>query len=364
MRARLALWVAAAALAPSSAIGEELVEPPSDLPRTSKLSWTARDGSWTQSAILDFTAIGVLGAGREAGFPEVGRLRGGEPEALRLHVGVLGDFTRLAYVVRVDLAEPLRLVGDDVRDRPLASVNRVLDAAYSVARFGGGLRLLVGRQPVEVSRFHEVATGLLAAGAPPFVVDRALPARRWGGRGKLTRGDLDASLGVWLDGDSLEPRIVPGDPSIGKSGAISATGQFTIVGPRANHWLVAEDRVAVRGAALVRFGDRRRGDGVLGLEVTRGKVAGVLEVLVSAEAGLFHLSGASEVGVLLHPKSAMFVRGELDGERDLYAAGAGLSYFATDDRRSRISLYGWFRRDVSSGVSERDGVILELQAEL
>jgi len=337
----------------------------SDMPRVSALSWTAADGSWRQSAILDFAAIGVLGAGREAGYPELGRLRGGQPEALRLHVGGQGDFTRLAYVLRIDLAESVRIVTDDLRQRPFAAGNRLLDSAYGIARIGSGVRLIVGRQPVEVSRFQETPTSLMATGATPFVVDRTLPLRRWGVRGKISTGTVDGSVGAWLDGDSVEARTVIDDASIGRRAAASASLRVLVLGEREAHWLASpEMRLSFRAAALARVGDAgTRADVLVGIEAGRGPFGGLLEVLVSNEESGTDIAAATELSFLFHERAAAFLRAERDGQRSEFAAGTGISYFAAKDRRSRVTLYGWVRRD-DGGLASRDGVVLQLQAEL
>ena len=166
----------------------------------------------------------------------------------------------------------------------------------------------------------------------------------------------------------MEPRIVTGDASLGRRAGVTATTAYTVRGRPVSHWMDGDHHLAVRGGAMARFGNGgSRVDAVLGIEGSWNRVSAVVEAIVShdrddPETGM-SLAAAAESSVRLHQKAGAFVRLDRDGERSLYSVGAGVSYFATADRRNRISILGWLRRD-DSGLSERDGIVVSLQAEL
>jgi hypothetical protein len=368
---RLIVPLAAAAVAVLAAIPAA-----AELPAPSRLSWPAADGQGAHSLTLEFSAVAVLGADRTTGYPELGRLFGGEPEMMRLRVGGVGDFGRVGYAARIDLAETLRLELDQVRFFPVASANRLLDDFYGLWRPIPTLAITAGRQRIGVSRFRDIEPGLLAAGTTPFTVDRALPDRRWGLRARARFGRFFAGAGGWLDGDTIEPRVVPGDPAFGTRALVSAAIGWVALGGDTEHWLPtrpeAEDddlgeppwpepRLVVRIAPLVRFEDDgdARVDAAAGVEGSWRGFGGLAELLVLD--GDLGFAGEGEIAV--HSKASVFVRGELDGERRLWSSGAGVTYFATADRRNRIAFYGWIRRDLEDAPG-RDGAVIQLQATL
>ena len=358
--------------APSIAVAE--------LPPPSRLTWTNRGGSY-QSLTLEFAAVAVLGANRLTGFPEVGKLGGGEPEMIRLRIGNSGDFGVAGYAVRFDIAETLRITEDQLRFYPLASVSQVIDDLFGLWRPVPGFEITAGRQRVGASRFRSVEVADLPLATPPFVIDRVMPDRRWGARARLARGRLIAGLGAWIDTDEIEPRIAPNDPSFGDGGLGSAELGIAIAGDAAALWLPArrvrpapelddpkleepppppELHAGVRLSGLVRAGDQTRADAALGGELRYDRYGGLLELLLLDGR---HPGAAAEAEVALHPNFATFIRGELDTERDQWASGAGISWYPTEDRRSRIALYAWLRRELDPAPA-RDGVILQLGAAL
>lgn len=366
--------VAALALGPAPAAAE--------LPPPSRLVWVAPGGGSAHSLTLEFAAVAVLGADRLTGYPELGRLFGGEPEMIRLRVGGVGDFGSAGYAVRVDVAESLRIDAETLELFPLVAVNRVIDDLFALWRPVPELAVTAGRQRVGVSRFRDVEPSLIAAGIAPFAIDRAFPDRRWGARARLRWGKLTAGAGAWADGDRLEPRTVPGDPAFGSRALASAELGFAFLGGAADHWLPRrpppeseddevgtgsleevppwpEPRLAARIAPLVRVGDRTRLDAVAGLEASWRRYGALAELLWQDG----DLGAALEGEAVVHPRASVFLRGELDGERRLWSSGAGITYFATDDRRNRIAFYGWVRRDFDDAPA-RDGVVLQLQANL
>lgn len=366
----------AAALAIVAGLAFAAASARAELPPPSRLVWIADDGASAHSLTLEFAAVAVLGADRLTGYPELGKLSGGEPEMIRLRVGAVGQRGTIGYAFRVDLAETLRLDAETVRLFPLVAADRAVDDLYGQWRPTPHLSLTAGRQPLGVSRFRGVEPSLVAGGIPPFVVDRVFPDRRWGARARVEWGRLAAGAGAWLDGDRLEPRTVPGDPAFGSRAIVTAELGISALGPASEHWLPRrpppgdgdglEDqspwpaaRLAAHLAPLLRLGDEPRLDGTFGIEGSWRRYGGVAELLWLGG----NLGAALEGEVVVHPKASVFVRGEIDGEQDLWSSGAGVSYFATDDRRNRVAFYGWLRRAFGDAPA-RDGVVVELQASL
>lgn len=352
-----------------------------DLPPRSRLAWTGDGGETYQSLTLEFAAVAVLGANRLTGYPELGKLSGGEPEMIRLRIGAVGDNGRFGYAARVDIAETLRIGVDQLRFYPATAASRLIDDLYGLWRPAPGLALTAGRQRVGTSRFRSVEVAELPAGAAPFAIERAIPDRRWGARARQRLGPLTVGAGGWVDGDSIEPRVAPNDPSFEDRGMISAELEWAIAGDGTGTWhpergAVAADpalddpsldeppsppalHVVARAAPLVRIDDATRVDAVLGAEARFGRYGGLLELLwLDGDLG-----AAGEGELTLHPKVGLFTRGEIDGERRLWAAGGGVTYYPTVDRRNRISIYGWVRRELDPAPA-RDGVVLQLGAAL
>lgn len=352
-----------------------------DLPPRSRLTWTGQGGETYQSLTLEFAAVAVLGANRLTGFPELGKLSGGEPEMIRLRIGGVGDNGRFGYAARVDIAETLRIDVDQLRFYPLTAASQLIDDLYGLWRPAPGLVLSAGRQRVGTSRFRGVEAAELLAGTAPFAIDRAMPDRRWGARARQRIGPLAFGAGAWVDGDSIEPRVAPNDPSFSDTALISGELEWLIAGDQPGGWYpergsMAPDsqlddprledpppppslHLAIRAAPLVRLGDGTRVDGVLGAEARFGRYGGLAELLLLDR----DLGAAAEGELTLHPRVGVFTRGDYDGERRLWSAGAGVSYYPTEDRRNRISFYGWLRRELDPAPA-RDGVVLQLGAAL
>lgn len=352
-----------------------------ELPPRSRLVWTGQGGETYQSLTLEFAAVAVLGANRLTGFPELGKLAGGEPEMIRLRIGAVGDSGRIGYAARIDIAETLRIDTDQLRFYPYTAASQLIDDLYGLWRPRAGLELTAGRQRIGTSRFRAVEVAELSLAAAPFAIDRTIPDRRWGARARQRIGPVLVGAGGWVDGDSIEPRVAPNDPSFDDRGLISAEVEWAIAGDGTGTWYpergaiiddpaidnpaldepapAPELHVVARAAPLVRIGDDTRLDAVLGVEARLGRYGGLLELLwLDGDLGV-----AGEGELTLHPKVGLFSRGEVDGERRLWSAGGGVTYYPTVDRRSRISIYGWVRRELDPAPA-RDGVVLQLGAAL
>lgn len=323
----------------------------------------------------EVVGIGVLGAERLTTFPDYGTIKGNEPELGLARVGLVGvhPCRPLAFALRADFSEALRIDSDTFDDHPAAVIDRVVDDAAVWWTPRAWVNLVAGRHKVPFSRFRQLDRGLLSAGAAPFLVDRIAPDRRWGA---TISGDLGAAayaLGGYADSDALELRAGADDPSTAGRALVATHVEWTPRAPiGADHYATpASDPwySVVRVSAGMGFLWRLRRPGVgsafdlsLNGQLKYRRYAAVAEVILSTDAVELSLGGAGELSVLLIDKVVAYARGDYDAGVDLWSVGGGLSYFVTDDRRNKVSLFGFVRRDTEPGGTERDGVIAQLQA--
>ena len=337
--------------------------------------------------LVDMRALGVLAADRLASFPA--RRYGLEdqiPALISARAGLRAAFrdTPLILVARVDIAESARPYRDA---RAGAVTDGVLDDLYLEWTAARPFHLVVGRARVPWSKprqFDELDEPL---GSPPFVADRIAPDRRWGA---LVVGDLGAAAyaaGAWEDFDALEPRIRVGDPSSGGAFVTGAWLEWTprapmyggnpvgaIVGargplptPRNDPWFDTW-RISAGAGALARVRDdgSTRFDLALSVLTKWGPVSGQAEVFLASEAGKQTLGGDAELMVTPVDRIALSLRGEFDdgapngGE---HSAAAAVQYHVTKDRRNRLGVVAWVRRDVDRDTPY-DAVTVFLQASL
>src|SRR5262249_2856193 len=134
--------------------------------------------------------------------------------------------------------------------------------------------VIVGRARVPWSKPRQIDELEDPFGAPPFVVDRIAPDRRWGALLLGERAHVAYSAGVWEDLDALEPRIRVGDASAGGALAAAAWLEWTpgaslenVGGPlpaRTDDPRWEQVRLSFGAGALGRTGDRGgRFDGAL-----------------------------------------------------------------------------------------------------
>jgi hypothetical protein len=356
-----------------------------------------RTGTSELALVAEMNAFGVLGAEPTTSFPEVGGLEGGQPELARMRVGLVGwsAASPVGFSLRADLAEGLRLDGDDFRRAPVAAVDRVLDDVVAAWIPRAWAQLWVGRQPVVFSRFRHGEQALLSGGGAPFLIDRVAPDRRWGAAFHGDLGALAYAAGAYADLDRLELRARPPgeqppdpgppvpmlpdepillpDPSLGGRSAVAAHVEWTPRAPMgpgsapSPSWDPWHDtpRASLGAGALWRW---RESGQRLDLSVSAGgKLRGLAaqaELVLSVDGERVALGGAGEVSALLGDRLLVFVRGDTDAEVGWWTAGPGASYFATRDRWNRVSIFGWVRRERDDEGPNGDGVIVQLEAAL
>jgi hypothetical protein len=358
-----------------------------------------RTGSSELALVVEMSAFGVLGAERRTIFPEVGPLEGGEPELAVMRIGLVGwsGSAPLGFAVRADLAEGLRLEASDLRAEPVAAVDRLIDDAYAAWIARSWAQLWVGRQPVVFSRFRQVEHALLSGGAPPFLIDRIAPDRRWGAALHGDLGSIAYAAGVYGDADRLElrpaapaaggempPPVPPEglppepalpDPSRGGRTAVAAHVEWTphapmgpgsTPSPPGDPWYDTP-RASAGAGVLWRWrepGLGHRLDLSLSGEGKYRAMAAMAELVLSLDRGDVMLSGAAELSVLAGDKLLFFARADHDIEVDWWTIGPGAAYFVTRDRWNKVSIFGWVRREGEDDGPDADGVIVQLQAAL
>jgi hypothetical protein len=352
-----------------------------------------RTGSSELALVAEMSALGVLGAERITIFPEVDGLEGGQPELAVMRVGLVGwsGCRPFGAALRADLAESLRLEEDDFRAHPAASIDRMLDDAYAAWYPRPWAQLWLGRQPVVFSRFRQVEHALLSGGAPPFVVDRIAPDRRWGAAFHGDLGGLAYAAGAYADLDRLELRAEqpegdmpppPGadapplpDPSAGGRAALAAHVEWTprapmgpgsAPSPSSDPWYDTP-RASAGAGVLWRVRDADLGNRV-DLSLSGGGkyrwASALAELILSADPDRVALSGAAELSALAGDRFVLFARADYDIEVHWWTVGPGATYFATRDRWNKVSIFGWVRRQGEDRGPDADGVIVQLQAAL
>jgi hypothetical protein len=389
MRARRAAVVAAAVVlaGAGAAAADPVFEPP--------VMGKARRGGEQGAPLWGFFAearlVGVLGADRLAVYPDRGLgLEVREPAAAAVRAGGVVWLAggEVGVVLQADLAETVRppLGGERLWSRePGAFVGALVDDLYLLWRPARALELVVGRHRVAVSRYRMWDERDLPLGVP-FVIDRVMPDRRLG---VTMHGDFGAfayALGAWEDLDALEPRGGVGeDPSLG--GRLAAGGHLewtpiapmygsnpvgAVVGargplptPRKDPWY-ATHRLSMGLGVLARMDD----DGVVRTDVSFGAGWKWRWLAADAEAvlelGTSDLGGWAEVHATPVDKVSLGVRGEWDpaaggAGHAAGTAGGGVMWHASEDRRSRIGVWGWVRqRESATGVDVREDAVIVL----
>jgi hypothetical protein len=338
--------------------------------------------------------VGVLDASRLAAWPD--RRAGLEVERPQLvagRAGVVAHFrcAPVSLVLRVDGAEPTRPWVDT---RSIgARLGAAVDDAYLLWRPARPAWLVVGRARVPWSKLRQFEELDLPLGAVPVLVDRVAPDRR---AGATLYGDLGAlawAAGGYEDVDALEPRARVGDPSAGGRFAGVAHLEWTPRGPMMGSRppgrvpgalgpLPTPRRDPWWDAARASFGVgllwRRPGGGGARLDAALSAqakwrwLAALGEAVVSSDGAACAPGGRRCFGahgeLMATPtdRLALTVRYEWDGgagARGEWAAWAGATWHVTRDRRNKLALVGWLRRDVDRGTGY-DGTVVLLQAAL
>jgi len=334
-------------------------------------------------------AVGVGSAARLAVWPD--RALGVEmqrPQLVALRAGIVGWLrcAPLRFVARVDLAELNRPI--PVASGPLAAtVSALTDDLYARWSPAGPASFLIGRGPVVWSKTRQWEESDDPGGAPPFLIDRVAPDRRWG----LTfLGDLGAmsyAAGVYEDLDEVEPRPRPEDASAGGWIASAAHLEWTPIGPmrrpatagavwpmpspRSDPWYTTP-RASLGLGVLWRVdeGGASRIDVAFSTQSKWRWTALLAEAVITSQGGETVVGGHG--GVVLTPIDRLALTGRIewdpgagvDGRRALLG---GVTWHPTwqktKDRRNKIGLIGWVRRDVERGTMF-DGVVVLLQAVL
>jgi hypothetical protein len=363
-------------------------------PESGKASFGDRDeGPPAIHLLVEMRALGVASARRLATWPDrnVG-IEQQQPQLTALEVGLRADLRRasLSFVVRVDPAELTRPIAAQDLEAGAAAGALVHDAYVWWKPFRP-LQLVGGRTRVPWSKTRQWEDGDDPLGAPPFLVDRVAPDRRWG----LTLlGDLGAmswAAGVYEDVDALEPRAVPESADVSAGGRVAAMGhaEWTPIAPmygsnppgrvtggwgplptpRADPWF-GHVRLAMGLGVLWRLSE----DGVSRLDVSFSthvkwrSLAFLAELLVAAPGGGEESELGAHGSVMFLPIDQLGLTGRAEWDGGAGADGAatlggGIVWHVTKDRRNRIGFEGWIRQDAAR-ETRYDALVVLLQASL
>lgn len=385
---RVAIGVSVACLSLASA--RAYADPTIELPPTGKGALLVSPDAPKNvrlALIGEISLLAILGAEAQTGFPEAGAVEGGKPVLAVARVGLIGIRGPLAYSLRLDLSEGLRVKASDFSDRPGVAITRFIDDAAVFFRPRVWARFALGRYKVPFARFRHVERNRLTAGAVPFAVDRIAPDRRWGLSFYGDLGSIAYAFGAFADLDALElrgPTFDPAwsdpeladpalaDPSAGGRAVFAGHAWWAPVGPGgADHMALPPShpwytRLIPAAGIGVMYRMRRGGprlDASFATKVSYRNLAAMAEFIASSDGQALEFAATGQASVLLTRRFCLFARGEMDGEVGIFAAGGGLSFFATRDRRNKVSFVGWVRRDLADGP-KRDGAIVQLQAVL
>jgi hypothetical protein len=365
-------------------------DPLFELPAPGKLATGGGEDEPLVVGLLDVRVIGALAARDLATFPDRQlRLESRETELLMARAGARLDLGALplSFVVRADPAELLREPAKGGVGTTLGAITDDLYLYYTPFR---ALGVLVGRARVPFSKLHqfdELDEPLVGA---PFVVDRLAPDRRWGA---LLLGDLGAlsyAAGFYEDRDELEPRAPADDPSQGGELLGVAHAEWTPIAPMMGSNPPGQIRGA-RGPLPTPRGDpwydtprvslgmgelwRRRQEGSMRSDLSLSAqlkwrwAAGLAELICTdaCRRDPTKLLGAyGQLMVTPTDRLALGVRLEWDGqvgEDGTWALSTSVAFHVTTDRRSKMALLGWIRRDGSSDP-HYDGAVVLLQTSL
>ncbi|HUH04155.1 MAG TPA: hypothetical protein VML75_19290 [Kofleriaceae bacterium] len=329
------------------------------------------------AVVGEVSGIGIVATNEMSSLPGYGGLEGNRLELGLARVGVVAVHGRLplAALVRVDFSEATRADFATDFDRPIAGVDRFLDDAQIWYRPAVWTELILGRQKVPFSRFRQLDQALLTAGVVPFLIDRVAPDRRWG---LAVHGDLGALsyvAGGFEDHDALELRLAEAEPSAGGRGLVALHLEWTPRAPIGADHLPTPTfdpwhdttRVSLGIGFLYRAttdSGAQRFDISTSAQLQRGRFAGLAELIITKHGNEVLADIAAEASVAITDRVMGFVRGDTDAHQELWSSGLGMSYFVTADRRNRVSLYGWARRETGASGKDRDGVIAQVQASL
>ncbi len=335
--------------------------------------WPDRSlGIEMQAPQLVALRAGVVAWLRSCGCPDPARPRP-DPRAER-------PCAPLVFVARVDLAELNR----PSLDGPLAATaSAVIDDLYVRWTPARAASFLLGRGPVVWSKTRQWEESEDPVGAPPFLIDRVAPDRRWGVTFLGDLGAMSYAAGVHEDLDELEPRPRPADVSTGGQLAVSGHLEWTPFGPmrrprtpgaywplpspRSDPWYAAA-RLSLGLGLLWRRDDAggSRIDVTFSTQTKWRWTALLAEAVISSQDGETVAGGHG--GVVLTPVDRLALTGRVEWDPGAGAGGrwtllGGVTWHQSKDRRNKIGLIGWVRRDVERGTMF-DGVVVLLQAVL
>ncbi len=368
--------------------GSGWCDPLIELPPAGKGTLTQNEDGTAELALVgEVDLLAVLGSEPATSYPEVGVIKGNEPELGVARVGLLSVGPSLSYLARADFSEALRVDLDLLKDRPIATIDAFLDDAVLWWTPEIWASVAIGRYKVPFSFFRQIERGKLTASSVPFFVDRVAPDRRWGVTFHGDIGSMNYAAGVYADFDELElragekddlsePDMDPEDPlrdpsSRGRSLAVLYVGGIPRAPKGSDHMATPPSDPwfgIIRPAAGIGFMWRNRAgtdrfDFSMNGQLKYRRIAAAGEILAYAEGDDLGIGIGGQISFLVSERAVVFARGEVDGERELSAAGGGLSVYATKDRRNKISLVGWVRRDFNDGP-KRDGAVVHIQASL
>ena len=391
------------------AMADPLLElPPADRgvvvgdPRSSRDSSERPSGQASQVAeatppgflalIGEVDILAILGSEPTTTYPDTGAITGGEPELAVARLGLLATRARTWLLVRLDGSEALRVDLDLLKRRPVATVDAFIDDASIWWRPRGWFEVMGGRVVVPFARFRQLERGILASGAVPFAVDRVAPDRRWGATVHGDVGAMSYAAGAYADPDWLELRAgekidsssmdsmepmepdgpvdVAPDPSAGgRSIAVlhvgwtprAPIGPDPLATPEADPWFDTARPAAGLGIMWRHREGVDRFDAALNGQLKYQRFAAIAEILASLEGGEIAASISGEASALITDRAVLFAQAEYDGELGLWTAGGGVGFFATTDRRNKLTLVAWVRREPGSAV-KRDGAVVHIQA--
>jgi hypothetical protein len=313
--------------------------------------------------IADARMLGIIYANRLATYPD--RTLGmspGDPALASARAGAVLHLKHvpISFVLRADLGEP-------ARPDHAGWWKAIADDLYARWHPARAAEITVGRMPVVFSK-HRQFDDADEPAPRPFLTDRIAPDRRWGAQ--LT-GDLGAgsyAAGVFEDLDALEARPFATGDTGGKmlvSGQLEWTPVAPMLGsraagresrgpmptPRSDPWF-STPRYSLGLGGLGRIGSTTRADVSFSAQFKWAWFAAVAEIFASRAV-------YGEVMMAPVDRLELVGRAELDGATGTLLGSIG--YAVTKNRRNRVTLVGWLRRDDRTAF---DAWLVELQASL
>lgn len=346
-------------------------DPTVELPPTGRATIVKHpDGSPRLVLLGEAQILAIARAGEASTYPEVDAIDSRSLDLALARLGIIGKGSEVSFSLRIDASEALRTTTDDLSAEPMATIDAFLDDAAIFWTPREWASAIVGRYSVPFSRFRYLEPSSLTTGAVPFAVDRRAPDRRWGATLFGDLGGIAYATGLYADLDALEPGRDELDPS--QTGELLATayvgwtprapiGADHMAVPASDPWFDTGLPAAGVGMLWRRREQGDRFDVSLNGQLKYRHLAAIGEGFLYIDGDEIGVALAVQASALLFDRVALVIVGDYDMESAFWSTGGGASLFVTADRKTKVSILGFVRKNTQDGQAG-DAALLVLHA--